>query len=82
MAAVYGQDTPYSEFVEENSVCYYCSEEIGETSKDNPVLFWMGDAIVGDLILHPKCFLDLSTRLFSDYHKIQNHTSHGTLTGR
>ena len=44
--------------------CFYCLKEI----TDKRALCWRG---VDHIYLHPKCFIELTTRLFRDYHEMQ-----------
>ena len=44
--------------------CFYC----WKTITDKRALCWRG---IDHIYLHPKCFIELTTRLFRDYHEMQ-----------
>ncbi len=68
-----GKESVYDMFDEPEEQCFYCDKVLGST----PTLLWMGST--GFLRLHPNCFMDLTTRLFRDYHELQCKTT--SLTG-
>jgi hypothetical protein len=64
--------------------CFYC----GDYLSGEAVLYWSGFSADprhpqrkghADLHLHPGCFIEITTRLFSDFHRIEFVTNHHQL---
>ncbi|BCL82177.1 hypothetical protein ccbrp13_46420 [Ktedonobacteria bacterium brp13] len=66
MAYLRGIDHPYQHNVQK--YCFYCGHNISY-----PAIHWVGS--VGAITLHSNCAVDLSIKLMSDVHHMQNDTN-------
>lgn len=52
------------ESMPDSEQCFYCGN-----LAVYPRMCWMGST--GEIFFHPECFINISTRLFRDYHEYQ-----------